>query len=292
MSIRRAQPTDREHLLALWERSVRATHHFLTENDITGLRPLVAEELSSDAIDWWVAESDDVVIGFLGFANDTIEALFIGPDQHGRGAGTALVEHAQQLAASTLKVDVNEQNDAAVKFYETRGFVVVGRSPTDGGGRPFPLLHMRRTASRPNVVTTGDEQECQALGAFLTDRIYEFNSSATGYFDGQLVAGSIRSDTGDIIAGFNGHTWGGSCELSNVWVHEEHRGHGLGALLLRAAEAEAVRRGCAQVVLATHDFQAPGFYERMGYERKYTIEAHPRGHSDTIYVKRLSPGHV
>ncbi len=55
----------------------------------------------------------------------------------------------------------------------------------------------------------------------------------------------------------------------------------------RAMRAEVVSRGCVQVVLATHTFQAPGFYERMGYERKYAIEGRPRGHSDLIYVKVL-----
>ena len=292
MSVRRARPADREPLLDLWERSVRATHHFLTESQITDLRPLVADELSSQAIDWWVFDAADTVIGFLGFANDAIEALFIDPEHKGRGVGTVLVEHAQHLAVGTLRVDVNEQNDVARKFYESRGFVVVGRSPTDLEGRPFPLLHMKRmkrTRDRDTqIVILRDEAECQELGAFLVDRIYEFNAKATGYYDAQLLAGCIRSETGDVIAGFDGYTWGGCCELSHVWVHEEHRGRGLGALLLRAAEAEATARGCAQVVLATHSFQAPEFYERMGYERKYAVEGHPQGHSDIIYVKRLT----
>jgi hypothetical protein len=42
-------------------------------------------------------------------------------------------------------------------------------------------------------------------------------------------------------------------------------------------------------VLATHSFQAPGFYERMGYERKYAIEGRPTGYADIIYVKCLRP---
>ena len=148
MNVRRARPHDREQLLELWEGSVRATHHFLTESNIIGLRPLVADELASEAIDWWVLEAADSLVGFLGFANDTIEALFIHPERQGRGAGTVLVEHAQRLASGELKVDVNEQNDAALKFYEARGFVVVGRSPTDTGGRPLPLLHMKRLPRR------------------------------------------------------------------------------------------------------------------------------------------------
>ena len=137
------------------------------------------------------------------------------------------------------------------------------------------------------VIPCRDDAECAKLRAFLTDRIYEFNAKATGYFDGLLLAGCIRNEAGEVIAGFNGHTWGGCCELSHVWVDEPYRGQGLGAMLLRSAEAEAVARGCAQVVLATHSFQAPGFYERMGYERKYAIEGRPKGYADIIYVKIL-----
>ena len=146
ISIRRARNEDRDQLVALWERSVRATHDFLADADVEALRPLVAEELASDAFDWSVVEVDGVVIGFLGFANDAIEALFIDPDRRGQGAGTVLVDYAQRLARGALAVDVNEQNEAARRFYERRGFVVVGRSPTDSGGRPFPILHMKRVS--------------------------------------------------------------------------------------------------------------------------------------------------
>ena len=111
------------------------------------LRPLVAEELASDAVDWWVLVSaTEALIGFLGFASDTIEALFIDPDHHGQGGGKFLVAHAQSLGAGALAVDVNEHNEAALGFYKALGFSVVGRSPTDAGGRPFPMLHMKRAA--------------------------------------------------------------------------------------------------------------------------------------------------
>lgn len=144
-AIRRANANDRPHLLTLWERSVRATHHFLSEQDITALRPFVAEELASDAYEWWVLElRDGPVVGLLGYAPNTIEGLFIDPDHRGKGAGTALVAHAERISTGPLRVDVNEQNDTAREFYRRRGFVVVGRSPTDGAGRAFPLLHMLR----------------------------------------------------------------------------------------------------------------------------------------------------
>jgi GNAT superfamily N-acetyltransferase len=147
--------------------------------------------------------------------------------------------------------------------------------------------HWWVTGMSNEVISLTNEPECEALGAFLADRIYEFNTKATGYFDGKLLAGCVRSISGEVIAGYNGYTWGGCCELTHVWVREDHRGRGLGAILLRSAEAEARARGCVQIVLATHDFQAPGFYERMGYDRKFVIEGRPSGHVDIIYAKTL-----
>lgn len=148
MQIRRARPEDGERLVQLWERSVRATHHFLAESDIVTLRPLVAQELASEALDWWVLVSaGETLIGFLGFASDAIEALFLDPQHQGKGGGKLLVAHAESLAEGRrLAVDVNEQNEAALGFYGALGFIVTGRSPTDAGGRPFPILHMQRLA--------------------------------------------------------------------------------------------------------------------------------------------------
>lgn len=137
------------------------------------------------------------------------------------------------------------------------------------------------------TVTLLDEAQSQELESYLEERIYEFNSDVTGYFDGRFFGGSIRNLAGEVIAGFTGHTWGGCCELTHVWVGAAYRGQGLGTSLLQSAEGEARRRGCAQVVLTTHSFQAPRFYEINGYERKYRIEGRPKGHSNIIYVKQL-----
>jgi GNAT superfamily N-acetyltransferase len=140
---------------------------------------------------------------------------------------------------------------------------------------------------RTKPVTMLDEAQCQRLDAFLVARIYEFNSRATGYFDGRLFGSSLRNDAGEIIAGFNGHTWGACAKISNLWVAEHYRGQGLGTSLLHAAEAEAGNRGCMLIVLTTHSFQAPGFYERLGYERKYAIEGRPKGHSNIVFTKAV-----
>jgi putative acetyltransferase len=151
MRVRPARTEDQPALVALWERSVRATHHFLTNEDVLHLRPLVAQELATPTVNWWILDSAaNVPLGFLGFANDAIEGLFIDPDHTGAGAGKLLVAHAQSLAdGRSLIVEVNEQNEAAVRFYASQGFIVFERTPTDFAGRPFPLLRMRRPCQEP-----------------------------------------------------------------------------------------------------------------------------------------------
>jgi putative acetyltransferase len=134
-------------MLALWERSVRPTHAFLAEHDIQTLRPQVEQAFANDALHWWViCNESDQPVGFLGYTPGVVEALFIDPAYHRRGLGGRLLAHAQQLANGPLQVEVNEGNLGALQFYQRQGFVVVGRSPTDAEGRPFPLIRMRRFA--------------------------------------------------------------------------------------------------------------------------------------------------
>jgi putative acetyltransferase len=78
-----------------------------------------------------------------------LESLLLAPEFHRRGGGRRLLTHAQALHGE-LTVDVNEQNDAACRFYLACGFVVEGRSELDDDGRPFPLLHLRLAAPRPS----------------------------------------------------------------------------------------------------------------------------------------------
>lgn len=138
----------------------------------------------------------------------------------------------------------------------------------------------------PIVLSVGEAPEIQA---FLAERIYEFNAKATGYFDGESFSGTQRDESGVIRAGVCGYTWGGCGYVSYLWVDESERGRGLGTALLNAAEAHARMKGCKVMFLATHVFQAPGFYERMGYERRAFVQDHPVGHASLMLAKSLQP---
>jgi GNAT superfamily N-acetyltransferase len=123
---------------------------------------------------------------------------------------------------------------------------------------------------------------------YLEDRLYEYNSSVTGITDGEWLSIFVKDDTGRLVAGLCGNTWGGCLEIRQFWVDEPRRKHGLGTRLLEAAEREARRRGCRQALLMTFTFQAPAFYARHGFEVVAVVDDHPRGHSNLLMRKRLS----
>jgi GNAT superfamily N-acetyltransferase len=100
---------------------------------------------------------------------------------------------------------------------------------------------------------------------FLEDQINAFNIASTGINDWRALAIFARDDAGRIVAGLTGGTWAGYLEVKALWVREDLRGQGMGRRLLLAAEQAARARGCAQVLLDTHDFQAPEFYKKLGY---------------------------
>jgi GNAT superfamily N-acetyltransferase len=122
---------------------------------------------------------------------------------------------------------------------------------------------------------------------YLEDRLYEFNSAATGITDGEWLAIWVRGENERIIGGICGNTWGGCLEIRQLWVEEARRKQGLGTRLLGAAEQEARRRGCRQILLTTFSFQAPAFYAKHGFEVVAVVDDHPRGHKNMLLRKHL-----
>ena len=100
---------------------------------------------------------------------------------------------------------------------------------------------------------------------FVSDQLNAFNIAVTGIDELHALAIFVRDEDGQIEAGLTGGTWAGYLEVRYLWVREDRRGQGLGRRLLLAAEQEARARGCTQVLLDTHDFQAPEFYQKLGY---------------------------
>lgn len=122
---------------------------------------------------------------------------------------------------------------------------------------------------------------------FLEDRINEHNMTVTDYYDFQWLTIFVRDATQTIVAGLVGYTWGQSCKIQLLWVQPTLRSQGYGKALLQAAEAEATRRGCHTIVLDTHSFQAPAFYEKLGYTTVGVYPDFPYQHKQFFLQKHL-----
>lgn len=139
MVIAKCEKKDYEVLAGIWERSVRATHNFLSEEDFRKIRAALIPEYFPNVALYTISDGDSSA-GFIGLRPGKIEMLFIDNDKRGCGYGSALVAFAKQKGAT--RADVNEQNSSALSFYIGKGFHIVGKDNTDEAGRPYPILHL------------------------------------------------------------------------------------------------------------------------------------------------------
>lgn len=132
---------DRDQILNIWEKSVMATHDFLNPNDFVEIKQLV-HTFNFNHFEVYCLKQNEEIAGFIGLAERKIEMLFFLPAYIGKGLGRKLTDFAfSELKAD--KVDVNEQNINAVKFYEKVGFKVFERTDKDEQGKKYPLLRMK-----------------------------------------------------------------------------------------------------------------------------------------------------
>jgi putative acetyltransferase len=128
------------NIIELWESSVKATHDFILEKDIRFYKNIISKYLDNVNL-YAVRDNVGKVIAFMGTSEDNIEMLFVHLNEMGKGIGKFLINYAIN-ELKIKKVDVNEQNKQAIRFYEKMGFCVVNRSALDNEGFPYPILHM------------------------------------------------------------------------------------------------------------------------------------------------------
>jgi GNAT superfamily N-acetyltransferase/ketosteroid isomerase-like protein len=98
-----------------------------------------------------------------------------------------------------------------------------------------------------------------------------------------------HSDTGEVLGGAIGRTWGSCCELQQLWVSPDQRRRGIGARLIIDFEQHAVKRGCTTFYLETFSFQAPALYRSLGYEVKVGLKGFGPGIEKYTMVRTVDP---
>ncbi len=137
--------------------------------------------------------------------------------------------------------------------------------------------------------------ENEAAAEDITQRLISYNLAHTSAFpaapqEPQPLHLFAYSAEGKLIGGLLGRTHAISFwfEVSILWVDESHRHRGVARHLMERAEQEATTRGCTYARLATSDYQAPGFYARLGYVPYGELANCPPGETVTYFWKALA----
>lgn len=253
-------------LWQVWEASVRATHHFLTEQDIQSIKQQ-GKAVLYDIDILVVAFEENIPIGFIGIQEKKIEALFLSPDQIGKGWGRLLIDLAiQQYGA--LYIDVNEQNTQAEAIYRHLGFETYQYDETDEQGNPFPILHMK-LKRHPNIhhIPTDKKQYLSLL--LLAD---EQESMIDRYLErGELYVmqdEQIQEPLAVAVVTMEGE---GVCELKNLAVSPSYQRKGLGRQMVEYL-FDRYKDSCHTMFVGTGDSQQTvGFYRSCGFTYSHTI---------------------
>ena len=131
-------------------------------------------------------------------------------------------------------------------------------------------------------VSKGDS----ALDQLLNDELDKFNAAATSELAPAEELTVRVEQEGRVVAGVSGWTWGQAAGIGMTWVHEDRRGTGVGTSAMTAFEREAKRRGCAHVFVTSFTFQAPGFYQRLGYQEIFRWESVPTAGRDDVHMRK------
>ena len=128
-----------------------------------------------------------------------------------------------------------------------------------------------------------ESQKSQIIG----DLIRSYNRSKREAAESEPLNIYVEDDSGELMAGLVGETFGNWLEIEYLFVKEDIRGQGIGSQLLQQAESEAKKRNCRFAFVNTYQFQAPAFYQKYGYKEVFTMKDYPYTGQRHYYQKEL-----
>ncbi len=204
MKIEKYTKADYAAIMDVWESSVKATHHFLKEDDFLFYKKIIPTDFLPK-LEIYILE-DNGLKAFIAVNESHLEMLFVKDDARGKGYGRKLIEYALHYLG-VVQVDVNEQNEQAIGFYRKMGFEIRSMSATDGMGKDYPILHMCRTISNQMNKTFVVYGVSRGLGRAIAEHVVT---------DGDMLFGISRTEP-QYFVGSDNRRWI-SADLSNPMV--------------------------------------------------------------------------
>lgn len=142
VEVKERSPNLINKLLEVWEDSVKATHLFLTSEEIKHIKEYVPQALKEIPHLVIIENDKEIPIAFMGVQGTKLEMLFVKNDERKKGLGKKLLKYGIENY-NIDELTVNEQNPGAKEFYEYMGFETYKRSELDEQVSPYPILYMK-----------------------------------------------------------------------------------------------------------------------------------------------------
>lgn len=149
----------------------------------------------------------------------------------------------------------------------------------------FPVTQSPFSLAIPAIPDRADRE-------VILNCLVEFETAAAGPLELQPLAILIKDAGGTTRGGLWGKTLYRWLVVELLFVPDEARGTGLGRSIMAKAEAIARERGCIGIWLDTYSFQAPGFYEKLGFKAFGQVDDQPPGEIRFFMQKRWNDPQV
>lgn len=244
------------------------------------------------------SKTGEFIGGLLGFSHFNyffVSAVFVHQEFRREGIGRELIRRAEALAlehgCDSIYLDTFDFQ--APRFYENLGFklfATLNDYPT--GHQRFYFVRRLTAAGQAERPTTKLNFTLQPHPTpeernRILNPLAAYNEAQAGPENWREFALSVRSKAGEAVAGLLGFTQWNHFFVAALYVDQQFRREGIGRELIKRAEALALEHGCDAIYLDSFDYQAPGFYEKLGFKVFGKLEEYPPGHERFYMVKRI-----
>jgi GNAT superfamily N-acetyltransferase len=294
VTVRQAEPKDAHAAAEVLRRSITELCVADHRGDLDTIEKWLANKTPQNILAWLanddnfcvVADENDRLAGIgLLHREGEIRLCYLAPGEQRRGIGKAiyLALEAKAKAWGVHKLRL-ESTVAARSFYERLGYRAAGAArPGFGVSHCHPYEKTLQGEYQITLETSDIERASKEILA----EVLRYNASQAGPLNDARYVLTVRSADQRLIGGLVAMQYWNGMFIELLWVAEEMRRRGLGTQLMRRAESDLATRGGEIVFLSTWSFQAPAFYERLGYSAFGKLEGMPPGATRTWYYKRL-----
>ncbi len=138
-----------------------------------------------------------------------------------------------------------------------------------------------------NYLIIKEEKPEESAWGIIGRGVAHYNREQAGDNHFQRLCYVLQNKRGDVVGGVLAEVYWDWLYIDLLWVDQPLRGNGYGTSLMARMEEEARQLGAKNAYLDTFSFQAPEFYQQLGYRSFGELGDFPEGQRRFFMRKAL-----